>query len=78
MIKNVTTYVERNGEEYEVEVEFTCSWDSGEYLEPNHPCNGYGEGYDYDDFSYSCPDLPDLKMTPKEIDEAWKRVHFSR
>lgn len=74
----VTTYIIRNEEEHEVEVNFDCSFDSGEYIERNHPCNGYGAGYDYNNYSCTCETLDNVILTSEELQKAWERVEFRR
>lgn len=73
MNKTVKIYVERNGvDEIEVEVDVRLDYDSGEYLEANHPSNGYGAGMETSIDSVVCKEIPDIELTGDEEERAYE------
>lgn len=73
--RSVTIYICRGDiEDIEVEVKVYTGYDSGLFLEPNHPANGYGAGFDAEYDGHTCKDFPDIELTEEEKETACEKA----
>jgi hypothetical protein len=67
-VTDVDETIERDGQEIAIVLEIDWKYDGGSFVEPGHPCNGYGAGSYANVSAVDAKTNAPIELTPAEIE----------